>query len=248
MGISTVNFIGGSITATSTDAGTAIITVTAASNVTVTQTGYTCTPVPITVTDGSQINISSSSNAYGTRYIQSTAPASACDGDIWYDTSSGSTNGNPVGTVIYYANTSAPPGYIKANGAANLNTYTYKDLHKAISNTFGGTAYSAGVTDISSATTVFTIPDLRGEFIRGWVDNRTGVDTQTTFGRFQADDFKSHTHPLPQQSIDSGGGSSSPQLTSTYSSTRQSTGSAPTTGGTETRPRNIALLACIKYI
>jgi hypothetical protein len=62
------------------------------SNITLTvgQTGYNCTN-PITVstpsTGAKQIDIASASNAYGTRYIQATAPASPCEGDIWYDTS-----------------------------------------------------------------------------------------------------------------------------------------------------------------
>ena len=88
LGISTVNFIGVGVTATSPVAGTANITISAsaASNVTVTQTGYGACTNPITVTGGNAIGIGSTSNAYGTRYIQSTAPASACDGDIWYDT------------------------------------------------------------------------------------------------------------------------------------------------------------------
>jgi phage-related tail fiber protein len=37
------------------------------------------------------------------------------------------------------------------------------------------------------------VPDLRGEFIRGWDDSR-GVDSGSAFGSAQADDFKSHTH------------------------------------------------------
>lgn len=51
-------------------------------------------------------------------------------------------------------------GIIPCDGRS-LNTYTFRNLHKAISNTYGGTAYSAGVTDISSASTTFNIPDLR---------------------------------------------------------------------------------------
>jgi hypothetical protein len=53
-------------------------------NITVTQTGYSCPP-PISAS-GSTITVASNSNAYGARYIQSTAPLSACEGDIWYDT------------------------------------------------------------------------------------------------------------------------------------------------------------------
>jgi hypothetical protein len=84
LGITTVNFVGASVTATSPTTGTANITVTATSNVTVTQTGYTGTN-PISVTGGSNIGIGTTSNAYGTRYIQTFTPTTeGNDGDVWY--------------------------------------------------------------------------------------------------------------------------------------------------------------------
>jgi hypothetical protein len=84
LGITTVNFVGASVTATSPSTGTANISITAASNVTVTQTGYTGTN-PISVTGGSNIGIGTTSNAYGTRYIQTFTPTTeGNDGDVWY--------------------------------------------------------------------------------------------------------------------------------------------------------------------
>lgn len=68
----------------------------------------------------------------------------------------------PTGSVTQYAGSSAPSGWLLANGDATLNTFTYKDLHAVISNTYGGTAYSAGVTDQDGVSTTFTLPDLRG--------------------------------------------------------------------------------------
>jgi microcystin-dependent protein len=154
LGITTVNFVGASVTATSPSAGTANITVTAASNVTVTQTGYGCTN-PISVTGGSNIGIGSTSNAYGRRFIQTVEPTGVCDGDIWYDISGGTTGDNtPAGTVIYYAASSAPTGYLKANGAS-LSTTTYATLFAAIGYTFGGSGAS------------FNVPDLRNKFAVG---------------------------------------------------------------------------------
>ena len=61
------------------------------------------------------------------------------------------------------------------DGSSNLNTYTYRVLHAVISNTWGGTAYNAGTTDQNGETTTFTIPDLRGEFLRGF-NNGAGID------------------------------------------------------------------------
>ena len=133
----------------------------------------------------------------------------------------------PAGTVIYVAMSSAPSGYLKANGAS-VSTSTYSTLHGAIGYTFGGSGGS------------FNLPDLRGEFIRGWDDSR-GVDSGRTFGSFQADEFKSHTHPYDASRGGSDYGGSNPASGSPSSGT---TGAA---GGAETRPRNVALLACIKF-
>ena len=52
--------------------------------ITVTQTGYTGTN-PISVTGGSNIGIGTTSNAYGTRYIQTYTPTTeGHDGDVLY--------------------------------------------------------------------------------------------------------------------------------------------------------------------
>ena len=233
LGTQTLNFTGGSVTATSGGTGVANINISATSDIFVNQTGYGGAN-PITVTGGNTINISSASNAYGTRYIQSTQPTGA-NGDIWYDTSasaSASSSNIPAGTVVYFASTSAPTGYIKANGATGLSITGYAELFVAIGYRFGGSG------------STFNLPDLRGEFIRGWDDSR-GVDAGRLLnGQTQADDFKSHAHDysapaaagLFYSAVDSGG-----QIDSSAAATTSAI------GGTETRPRNVALLACIKY-
>ena len=137
--------------------------------------------------------------------------------------------GVPTGTVIYHAANTPPTDFIKANGAAVSRT-TYSDLFTAIGTTFG--------TGDGSST--FNVPDLRGEFLRGWDDSR-GIDSGRSFGSAQADELKSHTHSYSRaaQNNRADGGSSS--------MTGYSTNTTGATGGSETRPRNIALLACIKY-
>jgi microcystin-dependent protein len=137
---------------------------------------------------------------------------------------------NSPGTLIYHSANTAPTGYIKANGAAVSRT-TYADLFTAI-----GTTYGAG-----DGSSTFNVPDLRGEFMRSWDDAR-GIDNGRNFGSSQADELKAHTHTFSTHyNTGAGGvplqGTSSPTGTVTTSST----------GGTETRPRNIAFLACIKY-
>ena len=140
----------------------------------------------------------------------------------------------PASTVIYVAQNTAPTGFLKANGAAVSRT-TYADLFAAIGTTFGS----------GDGSTTFNVPDLRGEFIRAWDDAR-GVDSGRSFGSAQADDFESHQHISPSESSAPYG--TGPTVTTVsagwYSRASSYTSS---TGGSETRPRNIALLACIKY-
>ena len=143
---------------------------------------------------------------------------------------------NPInaGTIAYLGMSTAPTGWLKANGAA-ISRSTYADLFAAI-----GTTYGTG-----DGSTTFNIPDLRGEFPRGWDDGR-GVDSGRGFGSAQSDEFKSHTHTQRHNGNDGGqldqmrGGAGS-------HGTRTSINSTLSSGGNETRPRNIALLACIKY-
>jgi microcystin-dependent protein len=141
--------------------------------------------------------------------------------------------GAPAGSIIYHAGSSAPSGYIKANGAS-LSTSTYSALFSAIGYTYGGSGGS------------FNVPDLRGEFIRGWDDGR-GVDSGRSFGSFQSDDFGSHSHTAY------GGFSSSwfavYARSGNWGNERFITSnsySTTSTGAADTRPRNRAMLACIK--
>ena len=87
----------------------------------------------------------------------------------------------PSGAVMYFAGQTAPTGWLKANGAAVSRT-TYAALFAAI-----GTTYGAG-----DGRSTFNLPDLRGEFIRGWDDGR-GVDTGRVFGSAQGDAIRNIT-------------------------------------------------------
>lgn len=136
----------------------------------------------------------------------------------------------PAGGVIYFAMNTPPAGWLKANGAAVSRT-TYAALFAAIGTTFG----------VGNGSTTFNLPDLRGEFIRGWDDSR-GIDSGRVFGSAQAQAIQSHTHTAPTYSSD---GVST--LIRSGSSPQAGTFTTDATGGAETRPRNIALLACIKY-
>ena len=61
-----------------------------------------------------------------------------------------------AGAVIFAARTTAPAGYLKANGAAVSRT-VYAALFAAIGTTFGA----------GDGSTTFNLPDLRGQFMRG---------------------------------------------------------------------------------
>lgn len=70
---------------------------------------------------------------------------------------------NPVGTIIPFAGSSIPTGYLLCNGAVVSRT-TYANLFKAI-----GTAYGAG-----DGSTTFKLPDLRDRFLEGAGTNAIG--------------------------------------------------------------------------
>jgi microcystin-dependent protein len=140
----------------------------------------------------------------------------------------------PAGSIQFFAGSAAPDGYLKANGALISRT-TYANLFTAIGTTFG----------VGDGSTTFAVPDLRGEFARGWDDAR-GVDSGRAFGSAQAAEFASHSH-------DGGLFASSPQggtginVDTRAGSAHRFGANTAAAGGTETRPRNIALLAIIKF-
>ncbi|ABB56777.1 phage tail protein [Synechococcus elongatus] len=151
----------------------------------------------------------------------------------------------PAGVAIWVTGNTPPTGYIKANGAL-LSRTTYARLWayaQASGNIVSDAAWTGGATGSYSTgdgSTTFRVPDLRGEFIRGWADGRS-VDTGRAIGSTQADELKAHAHYLDTRTAPTGGGTAA---------TTYTTGTAVTTssvGGTETRPRNIAYLACIKF-
>lgn len=73
-------------------------------------------------------------------------------------------------------------GLCPCDGRA-LNTYTYRELHKVISNIYGGTAYSAGTTDQSGATTTFNVPLLFASSELSYAPYTRGAGTGFTLGQ-----------------------------------------------------------------
>lgn len=211
-----------------------------------------------------------------TQNSNATAPTVTLANMIWYDTATNEikkrneansgwivlgtvdealgrftpTGSSDTGAVTFFARNSAPAGWLKANGAAVSRT-TYAALFSAIGTTFG----------VGDGSTTFNLPDLRGEFPRGWDDAR-GVDSARVFGSAQTDAFQGHWHNIQtsptvyQVGWDGGGGAGSGNLradgspTTPYpyatSTLTNGTNGTPRTAS-ETRPTNIALLACIKF-
>lgn len=160
----------------------------------------------------------------------------------------------PSGAVMYFAGQTAPTGWLKANGAAVSRT-AYTALFAAI-----GTTYGTG-----DGRTTFNLPDLRGEFVRGW-DDGCGIDRGRALGSAQGDAIRNitskidsgkngalqlfdHIEPTGAFGVEkswkqwtpdnSGGGDNLPSAL-----TFDASHVVPTAA--ENRPRNIALLACIK--
>lgn len=159
----------------------------------------------------------------------------------------------PTATIMFTAGTVVPSGFLPVNGQT-LSIALYPGLFAAL----GGTAMPYSHTD-----TTFNLPDLRGEFIRGW-DNSRGVDAGRTLGSAQVESFKQHGHLFDDIRWSEVGGTYSytdPQLgviavgpgAGSRSGSDSDNGvfflqhGTYNAGGSETRPRNIALQAIIKF-
>lgn len=124
-------------------------------------------------------------------------------GDIVYDTSSNKFAGRtntawlsfafesdsvPVGSILPFAGSTAPDGYLLCDGASKDKT-TYAALYAVIGNTYGGDA------------TTFKLPDLRGIFLKGagTTDREEGKDAagnyyNGTLGTYGQDQMQGHRH------------------------------------------------------
>ncbi len=170
----------------------------------------------------------------------------------------------PPGAVMMFPFTSAPPGFVKRNGAL-LSRSTYSRLW-SFAQSYGKLVADAawlagayGAFSTGDGSTTFRIPSSNGYFDRGVYD-----EAGYTIGTYVADAFAQHNHgvtdPTHQhtslyptwQSI---GIQYTPAFFSLYASTTYVATTAAATNisiqnagsGSETRPRNVALLACIKY-
>lgn len=168
----------------------------------------------------------------------------------------------PAGTIMFSARTTAPPGYLHANGAAVSRT-DFADLFAAI-----GTNYGSG-----DGSTTFNLPNLQNQFLRGQgsltgavgttqssqnLYHRHNTNTSTTTGLIGSMTYISETWwgsgvtsgvftkvsgspagGTPREGVDTSN-------TGGVSFNANHAHTIDGDGGTEARPQNMALLPCIK--
>lgn len=174
----------------------------------------------------------------------------AAGASLWHMVSAPAVDTSDVGRVGIFAMSTAPTGWLKANGALVSRT-AYAALFAAI-----GTQYGVG-----DGSTTFALPDLRGEFLRGWDDGR-GVDVGRLFGSAQGDAIRNIAGQLgfgaQLAAVQTASGAFSAGSVSQWMPQQatvnaagigvlnfNASGSVPTAA--ENRPRNVALLFCIKF-
>ncbi|MGY2171075.1 phage tail protein [Pseudomonas gingeri] len=142
------------------------------------------------------------------------------------------TSALPVGVMVPFPKGTVPAGYLEVDGSVQ-SAATYPDLYAYLGTTFNTGSEPAGF---------FRLPESRGEFLRGW-DHGRGVDAGRTIGTWQNFDIQSHDHA--QNGVNN---LPSNQGTGGLNAFGRGVVGVATekTGGLETRPRNIAVMWCIK--
>lgn len=120
------------------------------------------------------------------------------------------------GAIVLYGGSSVPSGWLECDGQSTAGFPSLIAIY--------GT----------------NVPDLRGEFVRGW-DHGRGVDPGRTLKSQQAQDVQPHTHPITTYSYlrNFEGGSA-------LAWAETAGGNTGSNSGSETRPRNVALMFIVK--
>jgi hypothetical protein len=164
----------------------------------------------------------------------------------------------PIGCIVMFPSLSIPPGWHECNGQV-LSKVTYPELWEIIQYTYGGSLDS------------YRVPDLRGLFVRGldrkradeaqniYDINKKDPDAGRNVGSVQDDGIKSHVHFVKNISNESctrsdffaGIGFGGPVVNAPTDprDVVEARGgiNSDAFGITETRPKNIALVYCIKW-
>lgn len=149
---------------------------------------------------------------------------------------------SPAGGIVMWASATAPAGWLHCDGSTISRT-TYSRLFAVIADVYG----------VGDGSTTFEIPDLQGQFVRGW-DNGAGTDpdaasrtdsgdgstTGDNVGTKQVDAFKAHDHDYTAPT-----GSGLLDVGDSFD-VNIATLQTSETGGAETRPVNVYLMYIIK--
>lgn len=187
-----------------------------------------------------------------------------CCGNTNNDTNTGNIGANPVGTVIYAH--ILQPGYVKANGHL-LSRRDFPELYKYASENklllieSDWANEMQGMFAEGDGVNTFRVPDLRGQFLR-CLDDGAGVDADRLVGSTQGDAIRNITGELGRavnsaawvgswsgcfKGENSGINGAAGNITSeNYSKITLDTSRVVPTAQ-ENRPKNIALIAQIKY-
>ncbi|PYB98145.1 phage tail protein [Pseudomonas protegens] len=152
----------------------------------------------------------------------------------------------PVGSIVAFPKASVPPGFLEVDGSVQ-SVATYPDLAAYLGTTFNKGDEGAGN---------FRLPESRGEFLRGW-DHGRGVDAGRGLGSKQLDAMEIITGNVGGVRNDTASVSPSGPFSTVSEAGNFATGPGRLTSvvfdsskvvktATETRPRNLAVMWCIK--
>lgn len=145
----------------------------------------------------------------------------------------------PIGSMVPFPKGVVPAGFLEVNGSVQ-SIATYPDLAAYLGTTFNVGGEGAGN---------FRLPESRGEFLRGW-DHGRGVDAGRGIGSSQLGAVEAHAHDAGYYNSSNNAINSAfnrkEAYSPAYSSGLTSVAMTPSGGGTETRPRNLAVMWCIK--
>ncbi|MDP4569793.1 phage tail protein [Pseudomonas sp. LPH60] len=138
----------------------------------------------------------------------------------------------PVGAMVPFPKGTVPAGFLEVDGSVQ-SAATYPDLAAYLGTTFNTGGEGAGN---------FRLPESRGEFLRGW-DHGRGVDAGRALSSWQPDELRSHKHALDANVVTETGAGYAGGIATDGNKYLTETAFS---GGMETRPRNLAVMWCVK--
>jgi len=158
----------------------------------------------------------------------------------WLDENGGSGGDDNAmfftGAIVPFVDNTPKAGWLHCDGRQASRT-TYSRLFALIGTTYG----------VGDGSTTFNTPNMMGYFVRCLNPTPGGADPNRVIGTVQSDELESHSHGNYAifEQYDGGGSNTTAWGYSATAGTNSNYDTAPT-GGTETRPINIAFPYFIK--